>query len=556
MEKFITQKQVWGRTLASLCLMLLLAACSGGHNTPPSTPVIATQPADASVVAGNAASFSVTATGNSPSYQWQASGDRAASWTDIPGATSTSYTLATTVLGDSGRLFRVLVTAAGATVASSPAQLTVTSTVQAPAITVQPANQTVTEPAIATFSVTASGTSLQYQWQFTTDSEAPWMDIGGATSSSYTTPGTAVAASGTKFRVQVSNSAGSVTSNAATLTINPASSANAAPSFTTQPASQSVAVGTTATFSASISGTPTPTLQWQRSNNSGASWADLAGATSNNYTTPATVAGDDGAQFRLIATNSEGNATSGVVTLTVTAANVAPVFITQPQSASVSAGTEVIFTVEASGTPAPAYQWQVSTDNSVSWNNMSSETGSSYAAAPANRYSSDSYFRAVASNSAGTAISDVVRVELECPIALTFSNPGGGGHQLMYLNDTHSEYCPSQSSSSVNPDTGIHIIDFKDVSGVSNGWTLRVQYRSASQGSPQLLQVDYVHPYLDPSTFGFVPFSCPDGNTACTDMSVDLDNHLITFNGTALKGPVTGDGDQGVVSWRGSLSFP
>jgi len=86
----------------------------------------------------------------------------------------------------------------------------------APYISTQPANQSVSAGQTATFSVAASGTApLAYQWQMN------GADISGAISASYTTPVTITANSGEQFRVMVSNSAGSVTSNSATLTVNP-----------------------------------------------------------------------------------------------------------------------------------------------------------------------------------------------------------------------------------------------------------------------------------------------------------------------------------------------
>ncbi|MEK9137388.1 MAG: immunoglobulin domain-containing protein, partial [Bacteroidota bacterium] len=89
----------------------------------------------------------------------------------------------------------------------------------APTITGQPTNQTVTEGQTATFSVTATGTPLPtYQWQKNN------VDIAGATSASHTTPATTLGDNGATFRCVVSNSQGTVTSNAATLTVNPAPS--------------------------------------------------------------------------------------------------------------------------------------------------------------------------------------------------------------------------------------------------------------------------------------------------------------------------------------------
>ena len=113
--------------------------------------------------------------------------------------------------GSSGSAFRVTYTAS-----------------QAPTITTQPSNQTVPPGGAATFTVAATGTApLSYQWQ------RNGADIPGATSASHTLSTVPSADSGTRYRVRVTNSAGSVTSNAATLTV----TANQAPTATiTQPA--------------------------------------------------------------------------------------------------------------------------------------------------------------------------------------------------------------------------------------------------------------------------------------------------------------------------------
>src|SRR5204863_366973 len=120
--------------------------------------------------------------------------------------------------------------------------------------TTQPANQTVTAGRIATFTVTATGTApLSYQWR------KNGANIAGATSSSYTTPATTTSDSGSTFIVVVSNSAGTATSNAATLTVNPAP----APAIQVNPTSinfGNAVVGTTLSQALIISNTGTATL--------------------------------------------------------------------------------------------------------------------------------------------------------------------------------------------------------------------------------------------------------------------------------------------------------
>jgi hypothetical protein len=175
----------------------------------------------------------------------------------------------------------------------------------APSISAQPAVLSVTVGQTATFSVVAAGTApMSYQWQKNA------ANIGGATSSSYTTPATTSADNGATFRVVVTNAAGSMTSNSATLTV---TAAAVAPSISTQPANQAVTIGQTATFSVVAAGTAPLTYQWQKSG------ANISGATSPSYTTPATVSTDSGATFRVVVTNSVNSITSNSATLTVTA---------------------------------------------------------------------------------------------------------------------------------------------------------------------------------------------------------------------------------------------
>ena len=90
----------------------------------------------------------------------------------------------------------------------------------------------------------------------------------------------------------------------------------------TQPASASVAATNTQAFTvaATVTGAGSATFQWQLSTNSGVDFADIAGATSATFTTPATAAGDNGNQYRVNINTTAGavQVTSAVATLTVT----------------------------------------------------------------------------------------------------------------------------------------------------------------------------------------------------------------------------------------------
>ena len=87
-----------------------------------------------------------------------------------------------------------------------------------PTIDTPPASQTVTEGETANFSVTATGENLSYQWQQNMNG-SDWTDITGETNATYTTGKTTTYMNDTQYRCVVSNRAGSVESNAATLTV-------------------------------------------------------------------------------------------------------------------------------------------------------------------------------------------------------------------------------------------------------------------------------------------------------------------------------------------------
>src|SRR5208283_114317 len=131
------------------------------------------------------------------------------------------------------------------------------------------------------------------------------------TSATYTFTA-AAGQNGNEFRAVFTNSVGTATTTAAKLTV------NVAPVITTNPSSQAVSAGSTASFTAAASGTPAPTVQWQVSTNGGTTFSNVSGATSATYNF--TAGAQDGNQFRAVFTNSVGTATTSAATLTVSPA--------------------------------------------------------------------------------------------------------------------------------------------------------------------------------------------------------------------------------------------
>jgi hypothetical protein len=156
---------------------------------------ITTQPVSQSICIGGSVTFNVSATGNNLSYQWKKNG------TDITGATSSSFTINPVASGDAAN-YTVIVTGECGTVTSNIATLAILSTTS---ITSQPQSVGVCLGGNATFSVTAAGAGLTYQWR------KNGINITGATSATYTITGV-TAGDVADYSVVVSGPCGSVTS--------------------------------------------------------------------------------------------------------------------------------------------------------------------------------------------------------------------------------------------------------------------------------------------------------------------------------------------------------
>jgi uncharacterized protein YpmS len=342
-------------------------------------PEITTQPKSQPVALGQNISFSVAASGTAPfTYQWYFDGLSLGWW-----GQSSTLTLNNVSILNIGNYTVVVANTAGYTT-SAAAALTVD---YSPGIQTQPQNQSVMQSQNASFSVVASGSApFSYQWSF--DGAA----ISGATNASLTLTDVQTSQAGS-YTVVVTNPVGSVTSQAATLTVNvPAS-------ITTQPQSQWVTQGQNVSLSVAAGGTAPLTYQWYFNGSSLGQAGRSATLSVNNINTNNT------GNYTVVVQNQWGSATSAVATL---AFMVPPVITTQPQSQTVILGQNAAFSVSATSTGALSYQWIL---NGTA---MSGDTNATLALTNI-QVTDDGSYLVVVTNNAGSITSAVATLTVLVP---------------------------------------------------------------------------------------------------------------------------------------------
>ncbi len=242
--------------------------------------VITAQPSPRMAMPGGSATFTVTAGGTGPhTYQWKRND------ADIVGETASVLALTNISSADMGT-YSCAVTNSTGTAVSNGALLTV-----GPAITVQPAGGAVNPGGAKTLSVVATGTApFTYQWrkggQPIPNANGPNHTISPATD---TAPGA--------YDVVVTNAAGSVTSDSATLSL------NEGVVISGQPAGQLLKPGATLNLSVTATGTGPLTYQWRKNA------TEIAGATQAELRIDDAQAADS-ATYDVVVSNVVGSVTS------------------------------------------------------------------------------------------------------------------------------------------------------------------------------------------------------------------------------------------------------
>ncbi|MGD0743650.1 MAG: immunoglobulin domain-containing protein [Verrucomicrobiota bacterium] len=361
-------------------------------------PTITLQPTNQAVTVTSNVTFAVTATGTVPlSYQWQFKTNDLADWVNlsnggkISGATSTNLTI-TNAQATNGGSYSVIVTNAGGAVTSSVVVLTVAIS---PVITVQPTNQSMAVGTTATFVVAAVGkVPLSFQWQVGGANLVNGGNISGATAKTLTISNAQTTNSGT-YTVIVTNTAGSVTSSNAVLTVT-----NIPPAIIVQPTNQTVTATSNVTFVVTATGTTPLSYQWQVDGTNLVDGAQISGSISNVLTISGAQP-TNGGIYTVTVTNNGGSVISSNAILTVAAS---PLIVLQPTNQAMAVGATATFVVAAVGIMPLSYQWQVDGTNLVDEGQISGSTSNVLTIASAQPANSGVY-TVIVTNIAGSVTS-------------------------------------------------------------------------------------------------------------------------------------------------------
>jgi len=328
-----------------------------------SAPEIISNPANLTLCEGQTATFSVDAGSTaSPSYQWYFNPGTGAQI--MTGETSSTLSFTATSALNGYTYYVVVSGMCPSPVTSTPATLNV---LEAPEITVPPTDVSVCAGEDAILTVNSGSTAnAKYQWYV--NSGSGWNAVSGTrylggTNDTLTIVSVIELMSGYQYRVRVTGDCAPYAESApVTLTVVHQAE------ITQQPSSQESCEGTAATFTVNAGLTTNPTYQWQLSTD-GVTWTNISGATSATYTIPSVTSAMNDNMYRVIVTSTCGSAITSLPVYLVV--DERPEIITQPSDAVHCVGEIANFVVDAGNTTGASYQWQISTDSGVTWNNLS-----------------------------------------------------------------------------------------------------------------------------------------------------------------------------------------
>jgi uncharacterized delta-60 repeat protein len=289
-------------------------------------PAITQPPASLTVTQGQAAAFTVVASGTPLNYFWKKNG------VFIGGATNASITFAATVLTNAAS-YTCQVSNFLGNVTSGAATLTVFAP---PGIVRQPAGSLVGVSSNFTVSVSANGTApLAYQWFKDTSA------LTNFTGPIVTVINAQPADAGGYF-VVITNSVGSVTSSVAAITVT-----NFPPNIVTQPVGGNFQVGGNFSLTVAVGGSAPFAYQWTSNG------LPIPGAAAGIYSV-ANAQTNDSAAYTVVITNVAGSVTSAVAQVNV---GYAPAIVQQPMSITNAVGDTNGFGVGVFGSGPLFYQW-------------------------------------------------------------------------------------------------------------------------------------------------------------------------------------------------------